>query len=82
MTVAWQSAAVALPHIDLWSRGAAAWEAAASRIEHDLRRRFRWRLLAGRVIHPWILRPARRRWFRLLHDSGLLPFQPLYRLLH
>ena len=82
MTIAWQSAAVALPHIDLWSRGATAWESAAARIEHDLRRRFRWRLLAGRVIHPWILRPARRRWFRLLHGSGLLPFQPLYRLLH
>jgi len=82
MTVAWQSAAAALPHLVAWARGAAAWDDVISRIARDRRRRFRRRLAAGRLLHPWFLRPARRRWVRLLHGAGLLPFQPLYRLLH
>ncbi len=82
MTVAWQSAALALPHIAAWSEGATDWAAAATRIARESTRRFRRRLALGRSMHGWVLHPARRRCLRFLHGAGLLPFHPLYRLLH
>jgi flavin-dependent dehydrogenase len=82
MTIALQSAAAALPHLEEWSQGRAAWDRTCARIAHDLRRRFARRLAWGRVLHPWLLHPPRRRWVLALHRTGLLPFHPLYRLLH
>ena len=82
MTVAWQSAAVALPHVTAWAEGLTDWTTATSCIARDTQRRFRMRLAAGRSIHAWVLNPARRRCLHFLHRAGLLPFHPLYRLLH
>jgi flavin-dependent dehydrogenase len=82
MTVAWQSAALALPHVAAWSEGEVAWSAASARIARDSARRFRRRLVLGRWMHAWVLHPGRRRCLHLLHGAGLLPFHPLYRLLH
>lgn len=82
MTIALQSAAAALPHLEDWSQGRAHWDKTAGRIARDFRRRFARRLAWGRVFHPWLLRPRRRRWLMTLHRGGLLPFHPLYRLLH
>lgn len=82
MTIALQSAASALPHLESWSRGRAEWMRTCERIERDFRRRFGRRLAWGRIFHPWLLRPRRRRWLMTLHRGGLLPFHPLYRLLH
>lgn len=82
MTVAWQSAALALPHVAAWSEGAIDWTNASARIARESARRFRRRLALGRTLHAWVLQPARRRCLHLLHGAGLLPFHPLYRLLH
>jgi flavin-dependent dehydrogenase len=82
MTVAWQSAALALPHVTAWSEGATDWPTASARIDRDASRRFRRRLMLGRALHAWVLRPAGRRCLHFLHRAGLLPFHPLYRLLH
>jgi menaquinone-9 beta-reductase len=82
MTVAWQSAALALPHVESWAEGRTDWNTALKRIARDTHRRFRLRLAAGRALHAWILSPARRRCLHFLGRTGLLPFHPLYRLLH
>jgi len=82
MTVALQSAALALPHVTLWAEGRTDWGTAADRIARDTRRRFHRRLATGRWMHAWVLSPARRRCLHFLHRTGLLPFHPLYRLLH
>lgn len=82
MTVAWQSAALALPHVTAWAGGLMDWTTARSVIARDRQRRFRGRLAAGRLLHSWVLSPPRRRCLHFLHRTGLLPFHPLYRLLH
>lgn len=82
MTMAWQSAALALPHVIAWSEGTTDWTTASARIARDAARRFRRRLILGRSLHAWVLRPAGRRGLHFLHRAGLLPFHPLYRLLH
>lgn len=82
MTVAWQSAATALPHIVAWSAGATGWDTVSARVAREAARRFRRRLFLGRSLHAFVLRPAARRCLHFLHAAGLLPFHPLYRLLH
>ena len=82
MTIALQSAALALPHVAEWSGGILDWCTASRRIARDSARRFRRRLAAGRSMHAWLLTSSRRRCLHFLHRSGLLPFHPLYRLLH
>lgn len=82
MTVAWQSAALALPHVTSWATGEADWSSIVRRISRDTQRRFRRRLALGRSMHSWVLSPTRRRCLHFLHRTGLLPFHPLYRLLH
>lgn len=82
MTVAWQSAALALPHVTAWAEGLADWTTTRIGIARDARRRFRRRFAAGRSMHTWVLSPSRRRCLHFLHRTGLLPFHPLYRLLH
>jgi len=82
MTIALQSAAAALDPLCAWSHGRISWAEATAGIHRTLRARFARRLLWARRLHPWLVRPRRRRFIHLLHRGGLLPFGPLYRLLH
>lgn len=82
MTIALQSAALAVSPLADWSLGRRSWEDTAMLVRRTLHRRFRRRLAWGRRLHPWLVRPARRRIVHGLHRLGLLPFDPLYRLLH
>jgi flavin-dependent dehydrogenase len=82
MTIALQSASAALEHLEAWSHGTVAWTKTTARISRDLHRRFRRRILVGRLIHPWLLNSRRRRLIHALHRVRLLPFGTLYRLSH
>lgn len=82
MTIALQSAATALPHLAAWADGTMEWAETSARVERDLDRRFRRRIRWGRWLHPWLLDPGRRRVVHGLRRCGLLPLDPLYRLLH
>jgi flavin-dependent dehydrogenase len=82
MTIALQSASAALEHLEAWSRGTVPWTETTARISRDLHRRFRRRILVGRLIHPWLLDSSRRRLIYALHRLGLFPFGALYRLSH
>lgn len=82
MTIALQSAALAVDPLAEWSLGRRSWDDTALLIRRTLHARFRRRLAWGRRLHPWLVRPGRRRIIHVLHRAGLLPFDPLYRLLH
>jgi len=82
MTIALQSAALALDPIERWSRGYTEWNETLSSARRTWRRRFRHRIAVGNLLHPWLLNPGRRRIVRLMHNYRLLPFGALYRLCH
>jgi hypothetical protein len=55
---------------------------ACGRLRDALRRRFRLRLAAAGLLHPFLLQPRRQRWLARLARTRLLPFRPLYAALH
>jgi len=82
MTIALQSAALALDPLESWSRGSIEWSETEAAIRRKKQKRFCNRITVGRLLHPWLLSPGRRRIVRLMHGLGLLPFGALYRLCH
>jgi len=82
MAMAFQSAEVALAPLLAYTRGAAEWPETCAAIQAALQHRFRLRLAAADVLHPFLLRPARQRWLTRLSRAHLLPLRPLYSVLH
>lgn len=82
MSIAFESAEIALDPVSRWSSGGLPWEAAVRRIERAHRSRFRRRFRVANALHPWLFSPRRRGCLRLLARSGLLPFRPLFALTH
>jgi|TARA_B110000037_G_scaffold221695_1_gene293545 flavin-dependent dehydrogenase len=58
MTMAFQSAETALPHILSYANGELPWYTACERIKKDLHIRFRKRLTSASIIHPLLFLPA------------------------
>ncbi len=82
MAMAFQSAALALDPIAAYSRGQCAWAETCREIHAQLQTRFRVRLASAGALHPFLLQPSRQRWLAALSHAHLLPFGPLYALLH
>jgi hypothetical protein len=82
MAMAFQSAEIALPSVLAYARGEIDWSHACRVTGIGLRQRFRVRLASAAVLHPFLLRPHRQRWFAALGRARLLPFGPLYAALH
>jgi flavin-dependent dehydrogenase len=82
MTIALQSAAIAAPCLESWSRGRSTWTETLLGLRNQLHRRFAKRLAIGRILHPWLLHPRRRFVIHRLHHLRLMPFGLLYRLCH
>ena len=82
MAMALQSAALALDPLLAWTQGTAEWPATVAIIQRRVRNRFRTRLTTARLLHPALLHPAGQRTLTTLAHAGLLPFKPLYHLLH
>ena len=82
MAMAFQSAELALDPLVAYARGDLAWMPACGRLRDALRRRFRLRLAAAGLLHPFLLQPRRQRWLARLARTRLLPFRPLYAALH
>lgn len=80
MSMAFQSAEVALEPLVRWSRGDTDWESCTTAIRHGLQRRFRRRLFAASAFHPVLLRRGGRAFLDLFARSGILPFRPLLSL--
>jgi flavin-dependent dehydrogenase len=82
MAMAFQSAEVALDPLLAYARGTTEWTDACATIQAALRQRFRVRLTAAGLLHPFFLQPARQRWLTRLTQAHLLPLRPLYSVLH
>ena len=76
MSMAFQSAEIAIQPLQAWSEASLTWEAAKDQIASSLRKRFRRRLATAGVMHRVILRPSGRQLLRSLSAAHLLPFQP------
>jgi 2-polyprenyl-6-methoxyphenol hydroxylase-like FAD-dependent oxidoreductase len=82
MAMALQSAEIAMPGLLAYVRGQIDWPAACRVTAMALRRQFRVRLASADLLHPFLLRPRRQRWFAALGRANLLPFRSLYATLH
>jgi flavin-dependent dehydrogenase len=80
MSMAFQSAALALDPLERWSRGRLAWDACVAEIRTLQHRRFRRRLAAAQALHPLLLRSGGRDAIESIAAAGLLPFRPLLSL--
>jgi len=80
MSMAFQAAETAIEPLVAWANNELAWHAAANRIRHALRRRFRRRLIASQAIHPILFQKYGRDLIRAFSDIQLLPFQPMLSL--
>ncbi len=82
MAMAFQSAAVALGPLRQFAHDRATWDETCRATQRALRGRFRVRLASADALHSFLLRPHRQRWFAALSRARLLPFRPLYAVLH
>lgn len=82
MAMAFQSAELALDPLLAWTRGEMPWEETLRLVGDRLRRRFRRRLVAADVLHPFLHAAPRQRWLLAAARAGVLPLRPLYHLLH
>ena len=77
MSMAFESAAIALEPLRSWQRGRETWEQALSRIQNRLAERFARRMFWARIMHPFLTTAAGQAFFTFVSRSGLLPFQSL-----
>jgi 2-polyprenyl-6-methoxyphenol hydroxylase-like FAD-dependent oxidoreductase len=82
MTMAFQSAALALDPLLAWSRGQADWPATRAHVRARLERRFRLRLAASALLHPFFLRRLAQAGLATAARARLLPVGTLYHALH
>lgn len=80
MSMAFQSAELALAPLERWSCGTQSWDDCVAEIRQGLRRRFRRRLFSASAMHPVLLRRGGGIFLEVLARSGALPFRPLLSL--
>lgn len=80
MSMAFQSAELALAPLASWSRGESDWHECRERIQRGLRRRFNRRLQVASALHPVLLHRAGGSFIEALSHAGILPFKPLLSL--
>jgi len=82
MTMALQSAALAVPVVANWHAGAMDWPEAVVEIKQIMRRKFLRRMRWAGVLHPALLNRSGQSMVGWLAGSGLLPFRALFGLTH
>ena len=82
MAMAFQSAETVLDPLLAFARRESDWPATCRATHAALRSRFRRRLASASALHAFLLRPRRQRWLAALSRAHLLPFGPLYTILH
>jgi menaquinone-9 beta-reductase len=80
MSMALESAELALGPLAAWSAGECAWPEVAAAVRRDARARFRRRLANAMAIHRVLLHGAGQQVLEWFARGGLLPFRPLLSL--
>jgi len=76
MSMAFQSAEIAIEPLLAWSENSIPWKTARERIASGLRKRFSRRLATAGALHRVILHSSGRKLLRTLSTAHLLPFRP------
>lgn len=82
MTIAFQSAALALDPLIAWAHRQQNWPETLQEIDRLQRRYLRPKLRRAARLHGWLLSPRRQRILLALARYQLLPTRTVYRLLH
>ncbi|NRA25973.1 MAG: hypothetical protein HRU10_01840 [Opitutales bacterium] len=82
MSMALESAALAIAPLSDYARGDLEWEAACVQYHTTMRRHLKRRLGTAGSLHPFLLNPAGQKLLGWLAQSRLLPFQALFRATH
>jgi flavin-dependent dehydrogenase len=82
MAMAFQSAALAADPLIAYAGGHVTWDNVCRSVRRALRARFHVRLRWANALHPFFLRARRQPWLRVASESRLLPFRPLFAMLH
>lgn len=81
MSMAFESAEEAIEPLLCWQAGGRSWEETARLIAERLRRRFRARMWAARLMHPFLTARGGQGFLAAVSRSGLLPFDLCFRVL-
>jgi len=82
MAMAFEGAAAVINPIIGYISGETSWNDASRQARRDLRKRFKRRLAAASGIHSFLYEPTQQACFRVASSAHLLPFRPLFNLLH
>ena len=82
MSIAFESAALAAPSIELWASNKCTWQEAIRTIHSTQAKAFAKRKQAGRFLQVALLNPVGQSLFRFLSLTRLVPFKTLYSLTH
>jgi len=82
MAIAFTSAALALAPLIAWAREEQSWSETCHAIRAALARKLRRRLTSAACLHPAFLTKTGQRFLGAATRTGLLPFRPVYQLLH
>ncbi|MGE9270750.1 MAG: NAD(P)/FAD-dependent oxidoreductase [Verrucomicrobiales bacterium] len=81
MSMAFESAAIAVDPLVDWASGRVSWGQTVVRIDHETRLRFRRRLRHAMALHPFLLRATGQRLLEAFSRCGLVPIRPLVSLI-
>ncbi len=82
MAMAFEAAAAAVDPLVRYAEHRISWTEATRQTQRKLQKLFRTRLAAAQALHGFLLKPGRQRVFQTASAARLLPFQPLFQLLH
>jgi flavin-dependent dehydrogenase len=82
MSMAFESAAIALEPLRNWQCGRETWEQALSRIQQTLAQRFARRMFWARMMHPFLTTATGQAFFTMVSRAGLLPFKACVQAVH
>jgi menaquinone-9 beta-reductase len=82
MSMAFESAALAVPYIEDWARNKRSWEETVQKVIKKQTQAFVSRMYIGRCLQKFLLHPGGQTVFHFLSAAKLLPFKTLYSLTH
>ena len=81
MSMAFESAAIAVEPLHAWRVGRATWEKTVDKVQQQLATRFARRMFWARAMHPFLTTSVGQAVFAVLSRSGFLPFKFCFRAL-
>jgi len=82
MSMAFESAELAVRPLEQWAHGEIEWCSAVDRVSRAHRKFLRKRFMTANLLHPILLKPAGLRMLAFLGRRKALPFRPLFALTH